>query len=313
MLKCLNCKHTLPRELLWAQEPKCPNCLNPIPRCHNFLSFEQKFSSMEDYSDIKQDTEFLKQEDDASVARFNRYFVPLLRSWQVSLDKRILCLGCGGGADVDTLKASGFKETYGVDFRWRSKWWEMRNRDPRYMFVVDGNGLPFTDYSFDIIISLGVIEHVGAIDSSAELHSDYRERRKYFIAETLRVLRKGGNLIIACPNRLCLFDFQHNISRIKFFSQLAEKTGFSIHSPFDNFLLSYRDILEYAQDVSSGVEMSLLPISNYLGFAFRNSAFLRPMSKIFKIYLAILDKAPNFIRKSFFNPYMFCVLTKNKE
>lgn len=312
MLRCLSCKHALPKEIFTMQEPKCPDCLNPIPRSHNFLSFMQRSNSLENYEDIKEDTDFLKQEDDSTSDRFNRYFLPLLKSWRVDSGSNILCLGCGGGADVDALSNNGFKESYGVDFGWRSQWWEKQGRDPQRMFVIDGNDLPFEDRSFDIIISLGVIEHVGAIGSSAELHSDYKQRRKYFVMEALRVLKDGGSLIIACPNRICPIDFQHNISRSKFFGRLAEKTGVSIHSPFNRFLLTYRDIMEYAQLVFPEIGMRLLPVNNYLGLAFRKSAFLRSLSKAFKLYLAVLDRAPVFVRGSFLNPYMLCVLSKSK-
>lgn len=47
--------------------------------------------------------------------------------------------------------------------------------------------LPFEDESFDYVVSFQVIEHI--------------RRDKAFVAEVLRVLRKGGKFIVSTPNR----------------------------------------------------------------------------------------------------------------
>ena len=90
-----------------------------------------------------------------------------------------------------------------------------------------------------------MIEHVGVVGDTAELYPDFYDQRLQFISEACRILKPDGCVIIACPNKLFPGDFQHNISRTKFFHLIGEKTGLSFHSPFDPMLLSYGDIERY--------------------------------------------------------------------
>lgn len=55
---------------------------------------------------------------------------------------------------------------------------------------VDGTELPFSDHSFDFVVSNHVIEHTG---EPAE--------QRHHLAETARVLRPGGVAYLAVPNR----------------------------------------------------------------------------------------------------------------
>jgi len=265
-----------------------------------------------EYSGVESDLDFLEHEEYTTRSRFRRYFLPLLRSWGLGHGTRILNLGCGGGTDVDELRENGYPNTYGIDIGWRSQWWEEHGGSPEHLFVADGRNLPFEDQYFDVIISLGVIEHVGAVGGTGELYPNYEENRIRFIGEALRVMKNGGRLILSCPNRTFPVDFQHKISRMGFFKKLQFRTGISVHSPFYHFLLSYGDVIRHARCVSPDIRIFPLPVHNYLGFAFRNSPMLRPLANYFKAYLNMLDVFPESIRMSFLNPYMVCMLMKGK-
>ncbi|WJW76304.1 class I SAM-dependent methyltransferase [Thiohalobacter sp. IOR34] len=256
------------------------------------------------------DTDFLEQEDETTRQRFRRYFVPLLEQWGVTGSDRILCLGCGGAADVFELQSNGFRQTYGIDMGWRAVWWGEHGLDPRYLCLSDGRTLPFEDETFDVVISLGVIEHVGAVGETAELYPDYEASRIRFLREATRVLKKDGNLVIACPNRGFPIDFQHNISRVKFLQDVASKTGLSFHSPWNPFLPSYADIRNYLCHLDGDYSVRPLAVANYLGLAFRNSPLLKPVSGLFRLYLQLIDRLPSFLMMTGLNPYLLANITR---
>ena len=299
-------KKRFPRD----HEPLCPGCGRGFFRSQGFCSFLREEDFPDGYDELGEDNAFLQHEDQTTAARFARYFIPLLRSWGVRADDPILCLGCGSGADVRVLRQHGFRETYGIDLGWRAYSWARNGADPHHLFITDGNAMPFVDRTFQIIISLGVIEHVGALGSSAELQPDYDRQRLAFLREAIRVLDDTGKLILSCPHRLFPIDFQHNISRQPFLVRLAIKTGVSLHSPWDPFLLSYADISRYARLIHPDIKVSPLPLDNYLGLHFYQSPLLRPLSGLCRGFFRVLDRLPRPLRTSFLNPYMLCELSR---
>ena len=92
-------------------------------------------------------------------------------------EKRILDVGCDLGYLLKELAKTG-KSAVGVDFRHLNI-----NPASGYMFVqADCHNLPFEDQSFDLVISLGMLEHV----------SDY----ELAITEMKRVMSPGGYLFL---------------------------------------------------------------------------------------------------------------------
>ena len=263
----------------------CSGCGRKFVHEKGYLSFELPDKPQDEYSGMASDLAFLEQEDETTRVRFRRYFVPLLKEWGVKPSDRILCLGCGGAADVFELQANGFKETYGMDMGWRAVWWQDHGLDPKYLCLSDGRTLPYKDDSFDVVITLGVIEHVGAVGETAELYPDYEDSRTQFLNEATRVMKPDGHLVVACPNRGFPVDFQHNISRIKFLQDVAAKTGLSLHAPWNPFLPGYPDIKKYLGRLQGRYSVEPLGVANYLGLAFRNSPFLKPAAEVFRFFL----------------------------
>jgi len=92
--------------------------------------------------------------------------------------------GCGVGMYLDHM-GEPFEEVIGLDIEYE-RLQEARQRSGK---VVNGAGesLPFPSEMFDLILSHEVLEHVS--DDKAAIN------------ESVRTLRKGGRLVLFCPNR----------------------------------------------------------------------------------------------------------------
>lgn len=100
--------------------------------------------------------------------------------------KRVLDIACGTGYGIAFLKRAA-KFVVGVDVDFEAAREAKCECDER-AGVVLGNGLslPFSDSSFDIVISFETLEH---------LHD-----RSGFLRELRRVLMPGGTLVLSTPN-----------------------------------------------------------------------------------------------------------------
>ena len=113
--------------------------------------------------------------------------------------RRILEVGCGGG-DVGIRLGIYNMETYFVDAAFsalvscrdnnkrlfRLPW--MRQKKS-VVLCQDMFHLGFKDAQFDLVVSLGVYEHLYE-----------KESRMHFLRESMRVLKKGGCLFVCIPN-----------------------------------------------------------------------------------------------------------------
>ncbi len=313
MLTCTKCSSHLNEASLKQEVVVCKNCSSSYKRIKGFISFIEQKDISSTYGGMEDDKDLLDHEDLRTRERFRRYFVPLLKKMKFNEKSKILCLGCGGGADVEELLRSGFPRTYGVDIGWRVGWWAKRRQSTEHYFIADGEALPFKDGVFDAVIALGVMEHIGAVGATSQLKEDYQDRRKRFIRESLRVTTKTGTVILSCPNRSFPVDFHHNISRTKLFQFIGHKWGISFHSPFNKFLWSYRDVKNTVGLFEKKCAFNPLKLQGYIGFNLRNSRWLKPVSLILKLTLLMLDQLPDFIRESFLNPYLLVSIIKKKE
>ena len=125
---------------------------------------------------------------------------------------RILDYGCGGGQLLTYLRILGYKNLTGVDVRGDSimrKINVLHNNigfETDIFFNYDGVQLPFSDESFDIIISQQVIEHVNNIDN--------------YFSECKRVLSPHGEMFLDFPHRLVPFDTHTKMWFIHYFPSL---------------------------------------------------------------------------------------------
>jgi SAM-dependent methyltransferase len=97
--------------------------------------------------------------------------------------QRVLDLGCGRGILLDRLATSFRTRGFGVDIsRSTLKGMQSESLHPHHIACSEGENLPFRDNSFDLALSLDVLEHV--------------EAPERILAEMLRVLKPGG--VVLC-------------------------------------------------------------------------------------------------------------------
>ena len=97
--------------------------------------------------------------------------------WKLSPEARILDAGCGEGVLVEKFKAMG-RRIEGIDLNYESD-------NVRRGSILN---LPYADASFEMVLLLDVLEHLTYGDQPLAL------------AETHRVLKKGGSLLASIPN-----------------------------------------------------------------------------------------------------------------
>ena len=108
--------------------------------------------------------------------------------------KDVLDVGCGSGIATQLLAEAGAKVT-AVDLtEWAVATTSRRLAAfglPGEVRQEDAEGLPFADASFDLVFSWGVIHHSSDMDRA--------------LAELVRVLRPGGQLVLMVYHRRSLF------------------------------------------------------------------------------------------------------------
>jgi SAM-dependent methyltransferase len=103
---------------------------------------------------------------------------------------RVLDLGCAESTNSLEMASLGF-DVVGVDLR------PLPLRHPNFrMLLADIGNLPLPDASFDVVVSLSTIEHVGLdwYTPSPDGTSDHR-----VVAEVERLLKPGGRFLLTVP------------------------------------------------------------------------------------------------------------------
>ena len=207
----------------------CPACHEPLavtadalccPTCHARHPVVDGIADFSggDYYDrftptdtlAARDVEGLALEVDGARRRIVDFYEPLLRREGVH---RVLDSGCGNGLSVDLLAERGY-EAWGNDlsqlrrFQWRERRWRER------LVVASSLRLPFPDGYFDAVISSGVIEHIGVVETGMPRYAvrplpNRDEQRGAFLAELFRVTRPGGVVFLDFPNGAFPIDFWH--------------------------------------------------------------------------------------------------------
>jgi SAM-dependent methyltransferase len=135
---------------------------------------------------------------DAKSRRYKAQKVISILKRRIVLDKRsILEIGTGSGILASTISGE-----VGPD----GSVWALDVKDQRvhkcgYKFkIIDSVSLPFSDGLFDIVVSNHVIEHVGSQGDQTR-----------HLSEIFRVLKPGGYLYLAVPNRWRLVEPHYRI------------------------------------------------------------------------------------------------------
>jgi SAM-dependent methyltransferase len=238
--------------------------------------------------------------------RVHSFIVPLIEQlYTESRFIRILDDGTGTGSLLDELAELSVPslELWGIDPTVRGGGWHsLPNFQALHLSIADGLHLPFPEGIFDLVISLGVFEHVGCtgptlVTPKPTLH----EERMQFAREILRVLKLGGYALVTCPNRYFPMDFWHSPNRY----------GFRVHTPWDRWMPSFYD----AKDsfTSSGLAtIRHLPQLGYYTFtlAFAHG-YPRFAMRLFEKYLEISGRSA--ILSTYLQPFLVLLVKKECE
>ncbi len=152
-----------------------------------------------------------------SYAPLYRRKVELVDRFVSKLERkaRILDVGAGEGHMVDRYREQGY-EICGVDTHYNSD----------LVHNADAASLPFPDASFDAVLCLDVLEHIGLLEQRAAL------------GEMHRVLSEVGKILLSLPN------LAHLHSRIRFllFGRLTRTSAVERH-PGDRPIGEYMELL----------------------------------------------------------------------
>lgn len=124
---------------------------------------------------------------------YSKYILFLMKNLKDKKGK-FLDVGCGNGRVLELMKKEGYSWGYGVEI---SKLFvkESKSKDLE-VYLYDGINLPFKNDFFDLIGSFNVLEH----SSSPEL----------FLKNQVEKLKKGGVIIVACPNFLSVLFMSYH-------------------------------------------------------------------------------------------------------
>lgn len=106
----------------------------------------------------------------------------------VKTDDKILDDGCGLGGFLVGAQSENFK-VIGIDIDQKAvNIAKTRIKDPDNIILASGENLPFSDQTFNLVVSQFVIEHI--------------KNPKKYLSEIERVLKPNGKLILYAPNNL---------------------------------------------------------------------------------------------------------------
>lgn len=253
--------------------------------------------------------EYSEDQHATGVRVLQDYLMPLLREEPF---RTVLDIGCGTGPGIRLLNASGY-EAFGVDLPAMSRFWAEAGNDPDHFFGCNAVRLPFADDTFDVVYSLGVIEHIGTLIGHCTLRPDFGEQRQRYAQEIVRVTRPGGRVIIACPNKSFPVDIQHGPtdeagSRSPLRAMLFNKTGMNLHKTWGRYhLLSYAEVKRLFCDHAGAREFRTLPLGGYFAFGRFQSGFLRPFGRLAELYVTNL---PRGLLATCLNPYVMVQIRK---
>lgn len=175
---------------------------------------------------------------------------------------RVLSVGCGLGEEIAQLNVAGY-DAVGIELGSRALRWSSLGRPPERFYIADGFHLPFEDDAFDVVLSNGVIEHIGTVGDTKLMMPDWRDVSIAFCQEMIRVARSA--VILTTPNRRFLIDFQHGPARRWPFRWIGRKFGAALHSPVERFYVSYSDLDRWLRPELAR-RITPLELSNFFGF-----------------------------------------------
>ncbi len=183
-----------------------------------------------------ENNQYLEKLDDLPETYYSKYIAFIKKYLKFKNDK-YLDIGCGNGKTLALLLKDGFSNGYGCDI---SSLFinEAKKKGLKKVYLYNGIDFPFKKNYFSLIGSFNVLEHV--------------EDPEFFLSSQVKMLKKNGFIIVACPNFLSVL-FKNNHRRLKgfknkvknlqmIFSKILNKnSGFEMMPPIKRKIFEYDD------------------------------------------------------------------------
>ena len=304
-LQCINCRG--PLEVRYDRL-HCSLCASEFPLNDGIADFsEGRYYDVFDPSLSVSEAHRIGLQNEAAgaEARIRDFFLPLIGRPGDGREARVLDSGCGNGISVDLLSAAGV-EAWGHDLSALRKWQWRERRMRERLVVADAAKLPFSSGFFDLVISSGVIEHIGVAERANPLYSvtplvGRDALRTSYLRELLRVVRPGGRLIVDCPNGAFPIDFWHG----------DKAGGARWHSLGEGFLPTFGEVSRLARSADASARVVSLSSHRRLRFQqvgahWYGRLFAMPMATL----LRLMDlPGLRWLARSPLNPYLVVEIT----
>jgi SAM-dependent methyltransferase len=311
----------------------CPGCQSPLGPLNNgpvvcacgsiyptLLSGGIDFLQGQGFPDFHLDPgdaaqqEGLDREAAGIAWRMEALLLPLIRRYSRAAEKAeqaltVLDCGCGNGLSVDILRAHGIC-AFGVDAgRARHQQWVARSSG-RNLHSADALHLPFASSTFDVVLSSGLVEHIGIHEEQSDRYHTHRlpdchAQRRRFVGELVRILKQDGFILLDHPNGAFPADFWHGDSA----------GSIRWHSPNGDMLPRFEEISAYFRAADASLRLYSLSPSHRLQFQqVRNHWYGKAFAPVMKAWLHVMDVAAlSFLARSFLNPYLVTLVSRQKN
>lgn len=189
----------------------------------------------------------------------------------------------------------------GVDIDKRDALFWSNKRLP--CILADGRYLPFKEQSFNSVLAIEVIEHVGQERRTAVARM--MERRK-FAEELMRVCKEGGVIFLSTPNKKFPIDVAHARMNRNIVGGI-QAGGLRFHSPWESFTVSLEELREIFGERNGHASIFLVSPKGYVNWSwefFMKHALVKYIAfPIAKLWVELLDKF-SCLRASPLNPHL---------
>jgi SAM-dependent methyltransferase len=311
MLICPQCRQRL--EAAASLPARC-RCGRTYPRLEagglDFLQGREFPDFVLDPAD-QQLQEVLENESAGIAWRMESFILPLIRRYsrrflQAGDEIAALDCGCGNGLSVDILRAHGVPAV-GIDAgRARHQQWLGRTCRS-HLYSADALRLPFADHSFHVVLSSGLIEHIGIHEGITDRYRSWRlkdchAQRQQFIRELVRTMKPDGFIILDHPNGSFPADFWHG----------REAGSIRWHLPFGDMLPRYSEVRRYLQTAGPDLELrSLSPVHRLRFHQVSRRWYGRLLAPAGHMWLRLMNRRGfEVLARSFLNPYLVTLASR---